>query len=398
MTDAPRAGLFSRVGLRAGPYLALHRRGRANGRVLTAGVGAAALGSVVVIGGTSLVAANATGRPEPTCAPVSCSTTEDRKTRESASPRRSAIALPPGLPASPVPKASTSNRPGAGPLGALYVDSEGQAAEWVAGNSGDSRVGVIRDRIAGQPQARWFAADDPGEVEGAVRAYTAQAASKGEVPVLVAYNMTNRDCGGASAGGADGADGYRTWISNFASGLRSGTSIVVLEPDSLPHLTDCLSEGQQQERLDLLAYAAKTIKQKSAKARVYYDVGHSAWLAPGEAARRAERAGARQYGDGIALNTSNYRTSGNEVAYGKQVLAALGGGQMVIDTSRNGNGPAGDGEWCDPSGRKLGRNPTTATGDAKVAAYLWVKRPGESDGCSGSAGQFIAETAYELSS
>jgi len=33
-----------------------------------------------------------------------------------------------------------------------------------------------------------------------------------------------------------------------------------------------------------------------------------------------------------------------------------------------------------------------------VAAYLWVKRPGESDGCSGSAGQFIPETAYDLSS
>ncbi|WP_170323553.1 glycoside hydrolase family 6 protein [Cryptosporangium phraense] len=377
--------------------LARHRRGRTKGRVLTAGLGAAALGSAVVIGGTSLIAANATGRPEPTCAPTGCSSSEDRKSkgaRESASPKRSAIALPPGVPASAKP----TPKPVKAALGPLYVDSEGQAVEWVAANSGDSRVGLIRDRIADQPQARWFAVDNPGDVRGEVRTYAARAASRGRVPVLVAYNMTNRDCGGASAGGADSADGYRTWIGNFASGLGSGTSIVVLEPDALPHLTDCLSADGHQERLDLLGYAAKTIKQQSPKARVYYDVGHSAWLGPSEAASRAKRAGAARYGDGIALNTSNYRTSGAEVAYGKRVLAALGGGQLVVDTSRNGNGPAGDGEWCDPSGRKLGRNPTTATGDAQVAAYLWVKRPGESDGCSGAAGQFIAETAYELSS
>lgn len=68
----------------------------------------------------------------------------------------------------------------------------------------------------------------------------------------------------------------------------------------------------------------------------------------------------------------------------------------MIDTSRNGNGAPADGEWCDPDGRKLGRAPTTNTGEARIDAYLWVKLPGESDGCKGTPGTFTASYAYDL--
>ena len=52
-------------------------------------------------------------------------------------------------------------------------------------------------------------------------------------------------------------------------------------------------------------------------------------------------------------------------------------------------------------GAGLGEAPTTATGDDAVHAFLWVKRPGESDGacgqCAGTpAGQFCASYALEL--
>jgi endoglucanase len=62
---------------------------------------------------------------------------------------------------------------------------------------------------------------------------------------------------------------------------------------------------------------------------------------------------------------------------------------FVIDTSRNGQGPwtpsgapsGGDAQvWCNPPSRGLGLAPTANTGEALVAAYLWVKIPGESDG------------------
>jgi endoglucanase len=147
-----------------------------------------------------------------------------------------------------------------------------------------------------------------------------------------------------------------------------------------------------------MSYAGQVIDAAAPRARLYYDIGNSGWLSVTDAVTQLQETGATRYGNGIALNTSNYKATSEEVAYGKRILAALGvsGLQMVVDTSRNGAGPAADNAWCDPAGRKLGNNPTTRTGDSEVAAYLWVKRPGESDGCSGSAGQFIAATAYAL--
>lgn len=92
--------------------------------------------------------------------------------------------------------------------------------------------------------------------------------------------------------------------------------------------------------------------------------------------------------DGFALNISNYQTTAENTKYGKKLSAMVNGKPFVIDTSRNGNGPAPGGDdpenWCNPPGRALGNPPTTKTGDPQIAAYLWIKRPGESDGtCKG---------------
>ena len=53
-----------------------------------------------------------------------------------------------------------------------------------------------------------------------------------------------------------------------------------------------------------------------------------------------------------------------------------------------------------PPGRGLGADPTTETGDDRVDALLWVKRPGESDGAcrpgEPAAGQWYPEYALGL--
>ena len=92
------------------------------------------------------------------------------------------------------------------------------------------------------------------------------------------------------------------------------------------------------------------------------------------------------------------------IAYGKQLSAAVGGKHFVIDTSRNGNGaPKVDGDseaaWCNPDGRALGSPPTTETSEPLCDAFLWIKKPGESDGtCNGGpkAGEWWQEKALEL--
>jgi len=101
--------------------------------------------------------------------------------------------------------------------------------------------------------------------------------------------------------------------------------------------------------------------------------------------------------DGFALNVSNFVTTASNVSYGQQVSTLLGGAHFVVDTSRNGNGPGSD--WCNPPGRAVGQRPTSQTGQVGVDAFLWVKRPGESDGeCNGgpAAGTFWASYAIGL--
>ncbi|MEU6248680.1 glycoside hydrolase family 6 protein [Glycomyces sp. NPDC047010] len=276
---------------------------------------------------------------------------------------------------------------------ALWTNPNTQAARWVAQNPNDSRAAVIRDRIAETPAGTWFTQTSPtGGIAAQVSAVVDGAAAAGAAPIMVVYNIPNRDCGGASGGGASSHSVYRGWIDQIAAQL-DGPAYIVLEPDVIAH--DCYGSSELAQINASLAYAAQTLKAADSGVKVYIDTGHSNWLAPATAASRLQAAGV-QYADGFSLNTSNYRTTAESTAYANQIQNTIGSDKgAVIDTSRNGNGPAGD-QWCDPSGRAIGNFPTTATGANGIDAYLWVKLPGEADGCAGSAGQFIPDLAYQL--
>ncbi len=280
---------------------------------------------------------------------------------------------------------------------AFYTDPGTNAAKWVAANPGDSRAAVIRDRVAAVPQARWFTTTNTSAVRGEVDAYTGAAAAAGKIPILVVYDIPNRDCGGASGGGAPSHDAYRAWIDQVAAGLAGRPAAIVLEPDVLALMTSCQSGDQQSQTTASIAYAGKRLKAGSSQAKVYFDIGHSAWLSPGDAAARLRAADVSNSADGISTNVSNYRATGDEVAYDKAVLDQVGDSRLkaVVDTSRNGNGPQGS-EWCDPAGRAIGTPSTDQTGDSRIAAFLWVKPPGEADGCLATAGQFVPQRAYDL--
>ncbi|HEU5134937.1 MAG TPA: glycoside hydrolase family 6 protein [Steroidobacteraceae bacterium] len=279
----------------------------------------------------------------------------------------------------------------------FYADPGTNAASWVAMNPGDSRMPVIRDRIASVPQGRWFTQNNPSTVASQVSSYVGAAAAAGKIPILVVYNIPNRDCGGASGGGLSDHGAYRAWIDQVAAGLQNRPALIILEPDVLPIMSSCLSAAQQAETRASMAYAGKRLKGASSQARVYFDIGHSNWLSPSEAASRLVAADIANSADGISTNVSNYRSTSAEVSFAKQVIAATGISrlQAVVDTSRNGNGPLGS-EWCDPSGRAIGTASTNATGDAKIDAFVWVKPPGEADGCIATAGQFVPQRAYDL--
>ncbi|MFE9774160.1 glycoside hydrolase family 6 protein [Streptomyces sp. NPDC005931] len=305
--------------------------------------------------------------------------------------------------ATPEPSATrrkTQSRPRSAVVSAsLYRHPESRVLDWVRANPGDPRRPVIESRIAAQPAAVWFAEYAPDTITSRVRAVAAGGAAQGRVPVLVPYAIPDRDCGGHSQGGAPDLNAYDAWIDRFAAGLGSGEVVVILEPDSVAQ-AECLSAGRRADRFASLARAGSVIKDANPRARVYYDAGHSGWNAPAKQAGWLRQAGAASAdsSDGIFSNVSNFHSTADEVAYDRQVLDALGGSGLgaVIDTSRNGAGAPPDGQWCDPAGRRLGRTPTLSTGEAGIDGYLWVKLPGESDGCKGAPGTFTASYAYEL--
>jgi endoglucanase len=282
------------------------------------------------------------------------------------------------------------------PDGSELYRHDAAVNHWVNANPGDPRTPLIAERIAGRPQAVWFAGQyNPGTITAEVRGVTSAASAAGQVPVVVPYMIPFRDCGNHSGGGAPDFPGYRTWARNFAAGLGGDPVVVILEPDAIP-LSDCLDDQQRRDRLAAIRDAAAAMRDANGQARIYYDVGHSAWHAPGSIAPRLIEAGIREHGTGVATNVSNYRTTADETAYAHALIDELGGGlSAVIDTSRNGNGPLGS-EWCDPPGRLIGQNPTTSTGDPRIDAHLWIKLPGELDGCDGPAGSFSPAKAHEL--
>ncbi|XMN10253.1 glycoside hydrolase family 6 protein [Streptomyces griseobrunneus] len=329
--------------------------------------------------------------PTPTTAPPTASPPTAPTTAPPPSPRPSASRT------SAAPTA-TSAAPAPAPRNSLFRDPGSQVVQWVRANPDDPRRPLIESRIAAQPAAVWFAQYNPGQVAAEVRAVTRGAAAAGRTPVLVPYAVPDRDCGGASQGGAPDGAAYDAWIREFAKGLGAGPAIVILEPDAIA-LSDCLTAGARAARFASLARAGATLRAANPKARVYFDGGHSGWHPAPKQAAALRAAGVTTSGDGIFTNVANFRTTADERAYARQVLAALGGPSglgAVIDTSRNGNGAPPPGQWCDPQGRALGQTPTTRTGEDRIDAYLWVKLPGESDGCSGAPGSFSPEYAHGL--
>ncbi|MFB9338536.1 glycoside hydrolase family 6 protein, partial [Actinoplanes octamycinicus] len=283
--------------------------------------------------------------------------------------------------------------------GTLYREADGTAvARWVAANPNDYRTAAIRDKIASQPASRWLSNFNLNTIGSEVSGYVGAANAAGQIPVLTAYGIPNRDCGGASAGGAPDLTQYQTWISSIARSLGNRTVIVILEPDSIA-LQTCLSASEITARDNTLATATRTLKAGNPNAKVYLDGGHSTWNSATEQANRLAAAGVAD-ADGFYTNVSNFNPTSSETAFGRAVINALNGRgitgkRQVVDTSRNG-GAAGD--WCgdDNTDRRIGNYPTTTTNDGNVDAFLWVKPPGEADGCRYAAGSFQPDLAYSL--
>ncbi|MFJ5780053.1 glycoside hydrolase family 6 protein [Streptomyces sp. NPDC093094] len=281
----------------------------------------------------------------------------------------------------------------------FYVDPNSTAKQWVAANPTDGRAPAISASIANTPMARWFGSWS-GSIATATGAYVGAADYWDKLPVLVAYNVYNRDyCGGHSGGGASSPSAYATWIAEFAGGIGQRPAVVVLEPDALGDYA-CMNQAQITERRGMINGALAEFNRQTPNTWVYLDAGNPGWGNPATMAQRLHGAGLQQ-AHGFSLNISNYYSTGENTAFANAINAELSARYgytrpFVVDTSRNGNGS--DGQWCNPAGRRIGTPPQKGGG---AEMLLWIKTPGESDGNCGvgagsSAGQFLPEAAYKM--
>lgn len=229
-------------------------------------------------------------------------------------------------------------------------------------------------RIAEQPTAIWLT-----ETSDLDREVGKVAKAAGLTACLVLYAIPQRDCGSASSGGFPMHVQYRRWVDEVCTRLEAvpdRSVIVIIEPDALG-LTKCLDLDSFGERLDSIRWTVGRLR--AAGVHPYIDA--SVWAGARRMATRLTLAGLSK-ADGFALNVSLSQTSETCHAFADEVRMLTGMPRKlhIIDTSRNGAGPAPDGAWKNPQMLKLGDVPTLLPGRPKCRGELWVKRPGSSDG------------------
>ncbi|MCA0144325.1 glycoside hydrolase family 6 protein [Blastococcus sp. LR1] len=287
-----------------------------------------------------------------------------------------------------------TNPDGHGPVAVREAEAQGR----------DDEAAALAP-LGEQPTATWFT--NPGDPYVEVERLSLAAAEAGEMPVLVAYYVPNRDCGSYSAGGAPGVDAYLSWVGSFAAALGDRPAVVVLEPDAVAQAIEGCAGVDPAERYEWLSEAVQ-ILDRQPETRIYVDAGNSTWVTDLPALSDALRRSGLADADGFSLNVANFRATDESAEFGAALSEqlerdGLPGVHFVIDTSRNGAGPPPeDGSpdhWCNPPGRRLGEAPTTSAGLPRVDALLWIKQPGDSDGtCRGAppAGQWWPQAALEL--
>ena len=261
----------------------------------------------------------------------------------------------------------------------LFVDDQTAGAHWQR----EHGAGWL-DPITTRPQARWL--NGPQDL-AKLPALAARARRQRALLVLVAYYLPNRGCSPSSDQGAPTSRDYRRWIDRLVDHLGSTRAAIVVEPDAVA--ADCFDA----KRASLLKRSVKLLAD--AGQYVYLDAGHARWRSTGEMAQRLLAAGI-QYAQGFSVNVANRQTTGQSYHWARELSDLLGQREFVIDTSRNGLGPPPDApdrddEWCNPRRQALGQAPTTRTSLPGLAALLWIKLPGESDGICGG------ETTYLFS-
>jgi len=248
-----------------------------------------------------------------------------------------------------------------------------------------SKANAIK-KLAEQPQFRWWGRyESPlvSKIRGSFQTMDRQ--KKGQVPLMAAFFHEGRGCSPSYQGGGRAEDQrYRRYIRQFAKGIGRREVVIAFEPDSTGTI-ECLAKSRRKARLRTLAYGVKVVSRLP-NATVYIEATASDWQGVPTVSRKLKALGVRRV-RGFMLNATHQDTIKNNIRYGRKLSKRLGGKHFIINTSHNGNGNfkrRGKVYTCNPPNVAAGARPTTDTDHPLVDAYMWVERPGYSNGaCNG---------------
>ncbi|KAL3662290.1 hypothetical protein V7S43_012617 [Phytophthora oleae] len=205
---------------------------------------------------------------------------------------------------------------------------------------------------------------------------------------VVVYGLPNKDCSAGYSNGNStvktGAD-YEEFIINLTALVGDRKVLYVLEPDAVGLLANqgCAVEFGYQSNLT----AAISLLSENPNAEIYLDVGFWTLERSDSAdivAQIVKELAQSGRVKGIALNTSNYRSTTQIADLCSNFQTAVQSTDMhcVIDSSRNFQefANASSAEWCNVRKAGIGAPPTNVTDLGNIDYWLYVKPPGDSDG------------------
>ncbi|CAD7697686.1 unnamed protein product [Ostreobium quekettii] len=320
--------------------------------------------------------------------------------------------LPPSPTPDPRPPANNVPPPPGNPFVGKPMYINPTFSENIASSIATAAPGLEQDNLkvmAGVPSAYWLdtmakvvPTDDATTLTAAGILKDASTQSPVPLVTLIVYDLPNRDCHAKLPN------------CSLASGNRDDPK--------------CGSRATETAYKEGIAYAIKTLNAACPEAVQYLDGAHGGWLGwENNAAAFAEDVGSLGVAHllrGFSQNVANiqelglacpqagwcvggknqgdpccadpcgisaeYNPGHNELNYAvvlhDAMVKAIPGfdPHMIIDTGRNARSPRTDcGNWCNARDAGTGVLPTTATAIPDIIdAYLWLKTPGESDGCT----------------
>lgn len=301
--------------------------------------------------------------------------------------------------------------------------------------------------------AYWLDVMAKVQPNGAAETILKDAASQNPVPVVtfIVYNLVSRDCSASSSNGeiqcVDSAcvAGISTYQHQYIDPLvvllkkySTVPVVLVIEPDSLENLATNMGNSKCAMSANAyktcITYAVNQLYLPNTYQ--FLSSGHSGWLGwtnnLAAYANVVNSMGILPKLRGFATNCANYQPLGtmcssvgwclppghptdsccadpcglttqynganNEMNYIQLLAQTFPGKTFITDTSRNAvNVRSSCSNWCNIKSAGLGLLPTANTGNLLIDAFLWLKTPGESDGCS-PAGQNCTRYDYMCSS